>query len=153
MTSEKASHEPLLIPLPAEMAVKKGGFEFTPKTVIIYTSSSSETIARTLATPLRPATGFLLPVQSKKSQHSNVIVFETSQDDTLDNEEYTLITTSSQVTITAKTAAGFFTGRKHCVNLCRRKFSVHRRFMRIGKSRACRSVIFQGLAGAGCIWM
>jgi hexosaminidase len=98
-----------VIPRPQTVAMLRGSFTLTPRTVISCDKADSA-VARQFSRSLAPATGFDLPVRIGGSGSGNRIVFRraTSRDTTLGTEGYRLDVRPGVITITASTPAGAF---------------------------------------------
>ena len=95
-----------IIPKPLELREIEGFVELSLETTISYADAQAQSVAKLIASQLRTATGYPLPVNSGRE---SLIVFETIQDDTLGSEGYTL-KVSQQVHISAPTQAGLLYG-------------------------------------------
>ncbi|MEI8206574.1 MAG: beta-N-acetylhexosaminidase [Kiritimatiellales bacterium] len=109
----KTEHEPLLIPLPVEMSIEEGTFQFTPETVILYNGQVCGQAARMLAEQFRPATGLPLRVCDGGrglGPERQAVSFQLSADATPEGDGYKLCVTESYVQIAARSPAGLFYG-------------------------------------------
>jgi hexosaminidase len=109
---------PALIPQPAQMEVQSGMFELTAKTEITFGGGEAE--AQTLATALRTATGFKLPVSpvgSLSKRREITILLSSSLLEKLGVEGYTLTVTPKYICISAATEAGLFYGGRTLLQL------------------------------------
>jgi hexosaminidase len=107
-----------IIPQPAQIEMQPGTFELTAKTAITFAGGEGE--AQKLATALRPATGFKLPVAPVSSRtESRGIAFRllTNQLSSLGAEGYELTGTPQAVVIAAATEAGLFYGARTLLQL------------------------------------
>ena len=103
---------PAIIPQPEKIAVKEGVFALTSNTEITC-FGNCETEAQQLATALRPATGFKLPVSPIGSLVKNreiTMLLKTNQLEKFGAEGYELNVTPKNIGITAATEAGLFYG-------------------------------------------
>ncbi len=96
----------MIIPKPLELKELTGSVRLDPKATISYTNSEAKPVAELLASQLRPATGYSLPVTAGKD---GLIVFGNVDDAALGNEGYTL-KVDHKVNITAPAQAGLFNG-------------------------------------------
>ena len=106
MLASSVMAAPSIIPQPVEMKETGGSFELTSDAVIAYADETARQPAELLATQLRSATGFNLPVVAGAKGD---IVFQTLEDDSLGSEGYELRITS-HVSIKAPSAPGLFYG-------------------------------------------
>ncbi len=99
-----------LIPQPQKITVTDGpGFTITDGTKIIYDSKDAKASAEMLATNLRPATGFDLPVAKGRSSKKNSFMLSISAaDPSLGDEGYQLNIAPGKVRLTAANPAGLF---------------------------------------------
>ncbi len=97
---------PSLIPQPIELNPINGTFELSADSTIAFADEAARQPAELLATQLRPATGFKLPV---KPNTKGSIVFQTQKDPALGPEGYELRVTS-HISIEAPSVAGLFYG-------------------------------------------
>ena len=97
---------PALIPQPVELKELEGSIELGPEATLSYADAEAKSVAKLIASQLRTATGYSLPVSSGTE---GLIVFKLIDDDTLGNEGYTL-KVDDQVHISAPTTAGLFYG-------------------------------------------
>ncbi len=94
-----------LIPLPASWESLEGHFTLQADTVIVA-SEEAQGPAKQLATLLRPATGFALPIQSQAS--SSQIALELNSSLNLGKEEYELEVTPNGAHLRAASSTGLF---------------------------------------------
>jgi hexosaminidase len=107
-----------LIPWPAELRRTAAEFVLTDKTVVVAPADRSHE-ALLLATPLRRATGFPLPIiepAQAKSEEGCVVLREGAAGE-LGAEAYGLTVTENRIVITAATAAGHFYGTRTLLQL------------------------------------
>ena len=99
---------PAVIPVPAKMELRGAGFQFDRSTQI-YPDAAGE-VANYLADTLRPATGFPLPVASRRpAANANAIWLTTGGAETnLGPEGYTLDVSGKSIVLQAPTTAGLF---------------------------------------------
>jgi len=95
-----------LIPVPNEIKETTGGVELSAASVISYADETARKPAEMLASYLRPATGFKLPVEQG---NKGSIVFKTTNDSSLGKEGYAVRSTQ-YVMIEAPTEQGLFYG-------------------------------------------
>jgi hexosaminidase len=102
-----------LIPLPQEVSNGSGTFQLTAESGIqlVGTSEKLTSIGESLATSLRPATGFKVPI----SKDSGDIVLELTGSDA--TEGYELVTSDQGVRIKASGEAGLFYGVQTLIQL------------------------------------
>lgn len=105
-SSATAVVAPAIIPQPLELKKLEGLIELNPEAKLSYADAKAESVAQLIASQLRTATGYSLPVASGTD---GLIVFKTVDDDTLGSEGYTL-KVDNQVHIFAPTQAGLFYG-------------------------------------------
>jgi hexosaminidase len=107
-----------LIPWPTELRRTSGEFVFTDKTVLVAPKGRDQE-ALLLATPLRRATGFALPIiappQGEMKEGCVVLCAAASGESA--PESYQLTVTPDKVTIAAATAAGHFYGTRTLLQL------------------------------------
>jgi len=99
---------PKLLPRPVEIRADSGAFELSPETVIFHNCAEALPAARLLAEQLRPATGYLLPVEAGVPRGPSDIALELSQDAPSESEGYLLHVREGGVTLQARSAAGLF---------------------------------------------
>ena len=95
-----------IIPQPLKLKELGGSVQLNPGAKISYIDVEAMPVAKLIASQLRIATGYTLPVSSGTD---GFIVFETVTDDALGDEGYTL-KVDNQVHISAPTRAGLFYG-------------------------------------------
>ena len=95
-----------IIPQPLELKNLGGSVQLNPEAKISYVGDEAKPVAELIASQLRVATGYLLPVSSGTD---GFIVFKIVKDDALENEGYTL-KVDNQVHISAPTQNGLFYG-------------------------------------------
>ena len=102
-----------LIPLPQEVSNGSGTFQLTAESGIqlVGTSEKLTSIGESLATSLRPATGFEMPI----SKDSGDIVLELTGSDA--SEGYELVVSDQEVRIKASGEAGLFYGVQTLIQL------------------------------------
>jgi hexosaminidase len=102
-----------LIPLPQEVSNGSGTFQLTAESGIqlVGTSEKLTSIGESLATSLRPATGFKVPI----SKDSGDIVLELTGSDA--SEGYELVISDQEVRIKASGEAGLFYGVQTLIQL------------------------------------
>jgi len=102
-----------LIPLPQEVSNGSGSFQLTAESGIqlVGTSEKLISIGESLATSLRPATGFKVPI----SKDSGDIVLELTGSDA--SEGYELVVSDQEVRIKASGEAGLFYGVQTLIQL------------------------------------
>jgi hexosaminidase len=102
-----------LIPLPQEVTNGSGSFQLTAESGIqlVGTSEKLTSIGESLATSLRPATGFKVPI----SKDSGNIVLELTGSDA--SEGYELVVSDQEVRIKASGEAGLFYGVQTLIQL------------------------------------
>jgi hexosaminidase len=102
-----------LIPLPQEVSNGSGSFQLTAESGIqlVGTSEKLTSIGESLATSLRPATGFKIPI----SKDSGDIVLELTGSDA--SEGYELVVSDQEVRIKASGEAGLFYGVQTLIQL------------------------------------
>jgi len=114
----KAAAEPApgLIPWPAELRRTAGEFIITDKTVLVAPNERSQE-ALLLATPLRRATGFPLPISvpAQGKSEEGCIVLRAAE--AFAPEAYELTVTAEKIVIAAGTAAGHFYGTRTLLQL------------------------------------
>jgi len=98
---------PSLIPQPVDLKITEGIFQLQSDAVIAYADSNTQKVAELLATQLRSATGFKLPV---KEGTAGDLIFQMQKDSALGKEGYTLCITQGGALISASTTAGLFYG-------------------------------------------
>ena len=98
--------DPMIIPKPFELKELKGSLQLNTTASVSYADAEAEAVAKLIASQLRTATGYTLPVNPGTE---GFIVFRTIDDDTLGREGYTL-KADHQVHISAPTQAGLFYG-------------------------------------------
>lgn len=99
-----------VIPQPVEMKVQAGEFNLSKDSVIL-TDDSLSSLARQLSCRLGLATGYALPVLTKKSAKGNHIVLRLDRQlSRLSREGYQLTVTPKQVSIRAAEPVGIFYG-------------------------------------------
>ncbi len=106
-----ASPQPLnLIPLPSSIMRSEGAFTLTADSAIAVDAGSEEVraIGEYLASRLRPATGFELPIIEASDRSAPAITLVLGVDSSLGEEGYELIITAEAVTLTAYRPAGLF---------------------------------------------
>ncbi|HKL20809.1 MAG TPA: beta-N-acetylhexosaminidase, partial [Tichowtungia sp.] len=111
MIAATAMAGPPIIPQPVEINSRGGEWELKADTVILYSGAKAKLSAEMLASQLRPATGFKLPVKRKtfwRSSEGN-IVFQCLERSDLGAEGYALRVTD-HVSISAPEPAGLFYG-------------------------------------------
>lgn len=96
-----------LIPWPDSVQENSEQFQLNKDARISYTDANAREPAEMLASYLRPATGYQLPVSEGTTGD---ILIDTIEDATLGEEGYTLEVNKEQVRIAAPTAAGLFYG-------------------------------------------
>ncbi len=97
---------PALVPQPVGLNLSGGMFELKADAVVAYADAAARQPAEMLATQLRPATGFQLPVRPGAIGD---MVFQTLEDPALGKEGYAL-RIADYVSISAPTPAGLFYG-------------------------------------------
>ena len=104
---------PQIVPKPVSMTTGRGHFTLTPGTRIVAASPAAETVSRDLASYLRPATGYRLPV-GPGGAGPGAITLELGRADAVpgdpDGEGYRLTVTPAGVTLAAATAHGLYNG-------------------------------------------
>ena len=95
-----------VVPQPNEIKKVDGGAKLTATSVIVYADEAAQKPAEMLASYLRPATGFKLPVAQGTE---GTIVFKTTDDSSLGDEGYALRVTD-HVSIEAPSEQGLFYG-------------------------------------------
>lgn len=100
--------EPSLIPVPAETKLFSGNFTLEPDTRITWSGGVGAAVsAETLASVLRPATGYALPT-SEGTDGDIIVALETGME--WKSEEYRLKVERKTVMLTAGTSEGLFRG-------------------------------------------
>jgi hexosaminidase len=103
-----------VIPQPLAQAPERGAFTLRPSSRIVVRSTSSEAarVARLLAATLRPATGYRLPVVSRRvgDTADDMSLALTPGDSALGSEGYRLVVAREGITVTAARPAGLFYG-------------------------------------------
>jgi hexosaminidase len=101
-----------VIPQPLAQTAARGAFVLQPSARIVVRSASPEAtrVAQLLASSLRPATGYRLPVSTARGQapDDSVALSLTPGDGALGEEGYRIAVTDSAVTLTAARPAGLF---------------------------------------------
>jgi hexosaminidase len=102
---------PAIVPVPLNMVVNPGDFTLSPDTCVVADAASAVT-AQQLGDYLKPATGFALPVVSKKPAGVTTFISlnQSAALSVLGSEGYRLVVTPDSVRITAPTQAGLFYG-------------------------------------------
>jgi hexosaminidase len=95
-----------LVPQPVNLRETGGRWELEPSALITYADETAKDSAEMLASYLRPATGFKLPVSPGGKGD---IVFRTVEDDIPGSEGYT-VRIAEHVSISAQSQAGLFYG-------------------------------------------
>ena len=93
-----------IIPKPQSMTVGEGVFSITAETIIVA-ADEAVPVAELLASLLRTATGYDLPIQAEGEGGIQLILDEGSP-----SEEYALNVTPEQVTLSATAPVGLFRG-------------------------------------------
>ena len=117
ITSVQAQNNTLnLIPQPVELKVGKGTYTVTKSTSIGYNNHESHEIAEMLVKKLNQATGFSLrsSVANKAAIQLNL---NSTPDQQLGNEGYSLVSSSKGVLISANQPAGLFYGMQTLLQL------------------------------------
>ncbi len=101
---------PTFIPLPAHIALNEQQFFLTPNTkVIVNGPEEAAWIGAHLATRLRPATGYELPVRSGREPSAGDVFLSLDADDpSLGAEGYEILAAPQAVTLRAHRPAGLF---------------------------------------------
>jgi hexosaminidase len=103
-----------VIPQPLAQAPERGAFVLQPSARIVVHSTSAEAgrVAGLLATSLRPATGYRLPVSAVRGNapDGSIALALTPGDRALGEEGYRLVVGRDSVTLTASRPAGLFWG-------------------------------------------
>jgi hexosaminidase len=103
-----------VIPQPLAQAPERGAFTLAPsaRLVVRGTSTEARRIAQLLASALRPATGYRLPVASTRGTPpaGSITLALTPGDGSLGEEGYRLVVTRGGVALSAARAAGLFYG-------------------------------------------
>ena len=103
-----------VIPRPLAQAPERGAFTLEPSTQIVVRSASpaARRVGELLATSLRPATGFRLPlaVGSRGEGNGDIVLALATGDRSLGDEGYRLVVDGAGVTVTARRPAGLFWG-------------------------------------------
>lgn len=99
-----------VIPKPVFVSATGSSFEINKNTLIQYQSEFIEPLANYLATILRTATGFKLPVKMEESNKSSNSIFLTLTDSISTKEGYEIVTMENSVVIKANKPAGIFYG-------------------------------------------
>jgi len=105
---EEIKGDMLIIPRPTQISFFEGIFEMNDKTSI-KVSQDLIPVAEQLRSFLCPASGYLLPVNKRKSG-GNVILLELKEDPSLGHEGYEINISEKKVIITAQTKKGIFWG-------------------------------------------
>ncbi|HPO14872.1 MAG TPA: beta-N-acetylhexosaminidase [Candidatus Hydrogenedentes bacterium] len=100
-----------ILPAPVKMEQSKGYFELNEQTQIVFQTGNSEgeKTAAYLASVLRPATGYALPVNAVSDAPANAIYLQI-EDVKLGEEGYRLTVGKEGVALSAATSAGLFNG-------------------------------------------
>jgi hexosaminidase len=110
--AQNASSEVSIIPEPVYV-VKTGGFYTLPTSIAIESGTNAEVkqVADQLATRLKTATGYTAMVKSPSEAIGSIrLVINSTADNTLGDEGYSLVVNPSSVTIKANKPAGIFYG-------------------------------------------
>jgi hexosaminidase len=102
-----------VIPRPVAQAPERGAFTLAPTARVVVRSGGAEArrIGELLAAPLRPATGYRLPVVDARDEaEGDVVLALAAGDRSLGEEGYRLVVGARRVTITARRPAGLFWG-------------------------------------------
>jgi len=103
---------PQVVPEPVSVTAGSGTFTLCPSARIVidqHADKQVQQVAEALAGYLRPATGFHLPVATGRARSGDIeLALDLKSDPT--GEGYRLTTTSSQVTLEAKTPHGLYNG-------------------------------------------
>ncbi len=97
-----------VIPRPASSAPEGNRFVLSPKSSIVIDGDGLEPVAEFLATKLRPATGYALPVSDEATKGS--VLLSLMDDRELGDEGYQLTITRDEVKISGRTPQGVFFG-------------------------------------------
>jgi hexosaminidase len=105
---------PPLIPKPLAVAPERGVFELGPgaRIVLLADAKGAAAIARRLASRLRPATGYALPVtrSPRRIPGGSIVLALAPGDRSLGEEGYRLRVAADRVTVSARRPAGLFYG-------------------------------------------
>jgi len=110
--AQNATSEVSIIPEPVYV-VKTGGFYTLPTSIAIESGTNAEVkqVADQLATRLKTATGYTAMVKSPSEAIGSIrLVINSTADNTLGDEGYSLVVNPSSVTIKANKPAGIFYG-------------------------------------------
>lgn len=105
-TALTAFASPMIIPQPDEIKEFDGFVTLCTEATISYITEDAKPVAELIASQLRQATGYPVPVNSGAD---GFIVFKNTSDETLGNEGY-ILKIDEQVHISALTQAGLFYG-------------------------------------------
>ena len=98
-------------PKPVSAVATDGAFELNEKTAIVLEGTELKDIGEFLASKLKPATGFALPVTVEEGGESNNIYLTTEDADPKWGEEgYQLAINEDDIKLTANTPEGLFRG-------------------------------------------
>jgi hexosaminidase len=109
-----------IIPKPVEVIRHEGKFVITPRTAIVYFTANTEMkpTVEQLATRLRSATGFRIPVVNAETMpDNNYIFFNYLREEELGHEGYRLEVNPRSVEINAHNDPGFFYGMETLLQL------------------------------------
>ena len=111
-TASGPAATPQIVPAPASLTMGSGQFRLCDDARIVvdqHDGPGARDVANALAAYLRPATGFDLPVVNSRAKSGDIsLALDLSSDPT--GEGYHLTTTSSMVTLDAKTPHGLYNG-------------------------------------------
>ena len=105
-----------LIPKPVELKLGKGSYTVTKSTVIGYNKPESQEIAEMLIEKLNQVTGFNLKATTGK-KGAIQLSLNSTPDQQLGSEGYSLVATSKGVLISANKPAGLFYGMQTMLQL------------------------------------
>ena len=114
----QAADAPSIVPRPQQMKLTDGAaFKLNAQTKIRYQGDQQQ-VAELLASALRPATGFPLPVLKDTQKDNNRILLMTDPHlKVTGTEGYTLVANSSEIEIRAKTTRGLFNATQTLIQL------------------------------------
>jgi hexosaminidase len=110
-STSRGAEAPAVVPKPQKMEVHPEQFELTPQSrIVVVKDPALKPIAEYLASHLRPATGFALPITDGHPQNNDITLTTLNADGTLLDEGYSIEIGPTAAVVSAPKLAGIFYG-------------------------------------------